>query len=216
MAAFRAAVTAGADGIEVDVRRTADGIMVIHHNRSLTGLRTPIAAMSFSQMRKAAKVAGYRIPTLEETVRYCSNRLFLDVELKEAGYEAEVIAACRKLMRSKRVIFTSFYPDVVKALKAISPESNVGLLVGLRLANKVVGRWRMRSPLGTALDCGADFIAPHWRLATAAFCRRAHEADLPVVVWTVNRASVAQQLMKQQVAAIITNYVDRLRAVSVG
>lgn len=210
MAAFKAAVVAGADGIEVDVRRTSDGVMVIHHDRTLRGIKAPIGAMSFAQVRKTAKILGYIVPTLEETVRFCSGRLLLDVELKEAGYEVEVVAACQKMITSNRVVFTSFDPDVVAAIKAVSSEAKAGLLVGLRSAGKMIARRGRRSPIASAQGCGADFIAPHWRLATAPFCRRAREADLPVIVWTVDRASIMHDLIHRNASAVITNYPGRL------
>jgi glycerophosphoryl diester phosphodiesterase len=62
-----------------------------------------------------------------------------------------------------------------------------------------------------ARDCGADFIVPHWRLATASFCRRAHKAGLPVMVWTVDRMSTVQEIAKKNILAIITNDPLRLK-----
>ena len=210
MAAFEAAMAAGADGIEIDVRRTSDGVMIIHHDSMLSVIKTPIAAMTFAQVQKTAKTLGYVIPTLEETVRICSRRMLLDVELKEPGYEAEVVAACRKMMKSNQVVFTSFDPDAVMSIKSFFPYARAGFLVGLRSAGKIITRRGGRSPLALARDCGADFIAPHWRLATASFCRRAREANLPIVAWTVNRTSTMHDLINRNVSAIITNYPARL------
>jgi glycerophosphoryl diester phosphodiesterase len=210
MAAFEVARAAGADGIEVDVRRTCDGVMIIHHDRTLSGIKTPIAAVPFAQVQKTAKTSGYIIPTLEETVRFCSGRILLDVELKEAGYETEVVAACQRMTKANRVVFTSFDPDVVRAIKSVSPDAKVGLLVGLRSAGKMIVRRGGQSPVALARDCDADFIAPHWRLATASFCHRARETDLPVVVWTVDRASTAHDLIRRNVSVIVTNQPDRL------
>lgn len=209
IAAFEAAVAAGADGIEIDVRRTADGVLIVHHDRRLPGLRMPIYTMTYAGVRKAARSLGFTVPTLDETVRFCSRRILLDVELKEVGYEGEVVAACRPMVKNNRVVFTSFYPAVVAAIKAIAPEAEAGLLVGLRQAGKmIVGKQRL-TPIRSAQDCGADFIAPHWRLATAPFCRRAHDAGLPVVVWTADRATEVASLISKRAAAIITNRPDR-------
>ncbi|NMC43667.1 MAG: glycerophosphodiester phosphodiesterase [candidate division Zixibacteria bacterium] len=210
IAAFEAAVAAGADGIEVDVRRTADGVLIIHHDLRFPGQRLSIPIMSHAEAKKAAGMLGFAVPTLEETVRFCSGRMLLDVELKEAGYEAEVLAACHTMMRKSRVVFTSFYPVVVAAIKSIAPEAKAGLLVGLRQAGKSLLRRGGRAPLALAQDCGADVIAPHWRLATASFCRRAHDAGLPVVVWTVDKGSLIGGLRRKNVGAIITNHPDRI------
>ncbi|MDD4051035.1 MAG: glycerophosphodiester phosphodiesterase [candidate division Zixibacteria bacterium] len=209
MAAFEAAAAAGADGIEVDIHRTCDGVLVIHHDRTLQGIKTPIAAMTFAQVQRMAKTLRCIIPTLEETVRFCSRRMLLDVELKEAGYEAEIVAGCQKMIKSNQIVFTSFDPTVVAAIKSISSNAKVGLLVGMRSAGKMVARRGKRSPIALAQGCGADFIAPHWRLATASFCRRAENAELPIVVWTVDRVSLAENLLKRNIPVIITNYPHR-------
>lgn len=205
MAAFWAAHAAGADGIEIDVRRTVDGTLIVHHDLRLPGYRMPIPVMSYAEVQAASRSTGYAVPTLAETVRFCAGRMLLDVELKEAGYEAAVLAACQTMMRKSRVIFTSFHPAVVAAIKSVAGEAKAGLLVGLRQAGKSMLRRGGESPLALAQECGADFIAPHWRLATASFCRRAHDAHVPVVVWTVNHESAAGRLIDNQVAAIITD-----------
>lgn len=210
IAAFQVGLAAGADGIEIDVRRTADGVLIIHHNRRFPGQRMPIPLMSYAEVCAVARSREYAVPTLAETIRFCSGRMLLDVELKEAGYEAEVLAACRIMIKRNRVVFTSFYPAVVAAVKSIAREAKAGLLVGLRQAGKSTLLRRGESSLVVAQKCGADFIAPHWRLATASFCRRAHDAGLPVVVWTVDKVSLIGGLRQKNVGAIITNHPDRI------
>ena len=90
LAAFAAAQAAGADMMELDVRRSGDGKLVVVHDTAVAGLsvrRTPLAAL------RAA--TGLELAELSTVVDFAAGRFGLDVELKESGYEEEVLARRR-------------------------------------------------------------------------------------------------------------------------
>lgn len=102
--AFERAIELGADMVEFDVRRSADGVLVISHDP----LPPP------------------HVPTLEQVVSVCAGRIALDVELKEPGLENDVL----RVAAASDFVVTSFLPEVVTATKRLRPDVRTGLLLG--------------------------------------------------------------------------------------
>jgi glycerophosphoryl diester phosphodiesterase len=101
--AFEKAIELGADLVEFDVRRSADGVLVISHD--------PLPRPD--------------VPTLAEVVDLCAGRIALDVELKETGLEEEVL----RVAAGSDFVVTSFLPEVVAMTKRLRPDVRVGLLL---------------------------------------------------------------------------------------
>ena len=85
-AAFEAAIAVGADAVELDVRRTADGELVVHHNASRRGI--PVSMLTYPAL---VRLSRHEPPLFDTVLDLCAGRIALDVEVKEAGYEAEIM-----------------------------------------------------------------------------------------------------------------------------
>jgi glycerophosphoryl diester phosphodiesterase len=107
--AFAKAIELGADIVELDVRRGADGGLAVSHD--------PLPASD--------------APTLEQVVELCAGRITLDVELKEPGLEDEVL----RVVSDADFVVTSFLEEVVAATKRLRPEVRTGLLLGRETAS---------------------------------------------------------------------------------
>ena len=90
LAAFSEAIQQGADFIETDIRKTKDGILVLHHDEQI-GFAY-IAETSFSDLQNIASVRKRPLAKLEELLALAKDRIMLDLELKESGYEGEIVA----------------------------------------------------------------------------------------------------------------------------
>lgn len=189
LAAFEQAITAGVDMIEIDVRRTRDGVLVLSHD----------AISSWE--------SGGQIPTLEEAVRQLAGRVMLDVELKEPGYEAEVLAVVQEKFAPDSFIVSSYSDDVVARVKVLAPEVCAGLFVGFE-------SWRafVRNPLkdlklrARIRLTGADFIVCSSWLTGLGLWRDAARAEMPVVLWKVNsEVHIRRWSSDGRVAGIITD-----------
>ena len=203
---------AGADAIELDVRQTADGVLVIHHSPTRRG--TLVSRLSYAELQRRCR---HRPPVLEESVEVCAGRAMLDVEIKEPGYEGRVLGVLEAQPSPPRPCITSFHPEVVTAVKALRPKVACGLIVGARR----LGGTRRRTevlPLELGRRCGADFIAAHqlWLalrpqsrrhpLADSPLLAAARSAGVPLVVWTVNGAvRLRRYLADPRIAGIITD-----------
>ncbi len=210
IAAFEQAIAFGADAIELDVRRTADGVLIVHHDERIKRARRPILRMTPAEMHERATVRGYCIPTFAEALEACAGRIALDIELKEGGYEAEVVALTRRYYDLRHVVFTSFDDYAIRRIKEIAPGAVTGLLLGIEPLAGPGTRVSEMFPIRRVRRCGADFVAPNRRLVHLGYIQRIEKAGLPIVVWTVNARIRAKRLIDQKIAGIITDVPDRL------
>ena len=200
--AFTNAIEVGADMIEFDVRRTRDGELIAFHDASAGG-----AAVSALTRDEIEAAAGVRPPLLAEVLRTCAGRIRLDVELKEDGYVADVMAVLRAGFDPAHLVVTSFLPAVVAQAKETFAEVKTGLLVGEdRSPFDLPGRVRELYPVDLAHRVRADYLAPHYRLAALGVLRRAAAAGLPCLLWTGNSpALIRKYAADPRIAAIITD-----------
>src|SRR5277367_75578 len=105
LASFELCLQHGCDGFEFDVRRSGDGKLVICHDPTSNGMNIEAAA--------ASRLA---LPTLEDVLQDFSTRAFLDIELKVAGMEPQILAELRKHPPQKGYVVSSFLPEVLTVL----------------------------------------------------------------------------------------------------
>jgi glycerophosphoryl diester phosphodiesterase len=210
IAAFSNAIDVGADMIEFDVRSTSDGELIAFHDAQVHGV--PVGTLSRAEI---AAAAGVLPPLLTEVLAVCAGRIRLDVELKEDGYVADVMAVLRAGFDPGQMVITSFLPAVVAQAKQVFPEVKTGLLVGdSRSLADLPARLRELYPVGLARRVRADYLAPHYRLAQFGVLRRAAAAGLPCLLWTVNSpALIRKYAADSRVAAIITDVAAEALAI---
>jgi glycerophosphoryl diester phosphodiesterase len=203
MSAFREAIRQGADFIETDIRRTKDGVLVLHHEEKI-GFAF-IAETPFADLQKIALAPTVNRPlaTLEELLELAKNSgVMLDLELKESGYENEVGAIIKKHhLGVDDFVVTSFLEEAIRQFKSCYRESTCGLLIGAKQS-----WWREWFPILGLKRCGADFVAANECLLRFWFARRMDRKKYPVWVWTVNNpARMARLLRTVGVEAVITD-----------
>jgi glycerophosphoryl diester phosphodiesterase len=214
MLAFRLAVALGADGIECDVQRGADGGLVIIHDDTLDRTTTGkgrVAARPLAALRALDAGRGERIPTLDEVLDFARQTgALLNLELKaetpaDAGATGAAMAPVLVSLdaaRRDRILVSSFDLAALYALKRSQPWLRVATLHGGR-------EWRRRDMLAPALEMGAEAIHPGVSLVTPRLVRRAHEHGLRVNVWTANRATTIRRLLVLGVDGLVTDYPER-------
>jgi glycerophosphoryl diester phosphodiesterase len=213
IAAFTNAIDIGADMIEFDVRRTRDGELIAFHDARVGD--APVSSLTRDEI---AAAGGVRPPLLTEVLEVCSGRIRLDVELKEDGYIPEVMAALKAAMEADQLIVTSFLPPVIAQVKDIFPEVKTGLLVGEGgPLTDLPARLRELYPVALARKVRADYIAPHYKLASLGVIRRAAAAGMQCLVWTVNNPGLIRKYAADtRIAAIITDEAAQALAIVSG
>jgi glycerophosphoryl diester phosphodiesterase len=170
--AFEAAIALGADMIELDVRRTRDGQLVVFHDARVKTVQT--SALPYEALK--TKHGNKRPPLLKDVLELTKDRIALNLEIKETGYVEDTIALLRPF-GLERFLVSSFLDEVVREAKTLAPELRTGLLVGAGF----------RKALSTRLPAtGADCLVLHRRLADAAALAKAAAVNIPCVIWTVN------------------------------
>ena len=197
--AFAAAVAAGADGVELDARRTADGSVVVHHDAYAPSGAAVVRCT-------AAELAAEGLCTLEEVLARLPAGLAVDVEIKnlpaEPDYDEtdEVVALVAALLVPYRdtldLLLSSFNPFTVLAAQQALP----GLPTALVTADTVA----VDVAVELAVEHGVDLLCPN--VAASGLLDGgvgvAHQAGLGVLAWTVNDLGVARQLAAAGVEAL--------------
>ena len=177
---FALALEAGADGLELDVHATADGVVVVHHDPVLPdGLA--IAAHDAATVRRHAP-AGAAIPTLAEVCAFVRGRAELFVEIKGADIEGAVLAVLEGYDGAHAV--HSFDHALIARAHLLAPTLRLGVLFEAL----------PRSLPALLAATGARDVWPHAPLATAALVESAHRAGARVIPWTVNAPAEATRL----------------------
>ena len=198
IAAFEAAIAAGADGIEFDVRLSSDGVPVVIHDDTLSrthGVRRRIVDVS------AEELGGIGVPSLRELFELMAgNSLLLCLEIKSR--EPELPQLCCRMVRE-----FGFEERVIVECFALS------LLKGLELTTAALFEPRMhtdQSIIDRTLAVGATVLALHHRLAKPMLVERAKAVGLTVVVWTVDDPAWLTRARSMGIAALITNDPSRM------
>ncbi len=217
--AFELAVRQGADAIELDATFCAGGEIVVIHDATLdrtTGRPGKVAHTALADLKRLDAGAwfdsafdGTEIPTLDEVLESVGKDVLVNIELKNERTPfdslAEKIALCVNRHNLKdRVILSSFNPLNFRALRRHMPETPVGYLT-------VKGHTRPWMRRAVRWVFPFDCLHPHFTDASPQFINRAHQSNLPVLVYTVNEAADIQALARAGVDGIITD--DPLMAV---
>lgn len=213
LAAFELALAQGADGIELDVKLSADGHAVVIHDATVdrtTDGHGRVRDMSLADLRTldagaffAEKYRGEKIPTLEEVFDALGKRLFINVELTNYRTPGDhlvetVCMLIKKCGLQKQILFSSFLASNLSKARSLLPEVPRGLLA----LNGLLGGW--------ARSFGFVFgkyqaLHPYLNDVTPQQVQRVHRLERRVHVWTVNAEEDMRRLFDWGVDAIFTD-----------
>ena len=204
--AFDRGLKTGADGLELDVHLSRDGIVVVHHDALLD--RTTRARGALKD-RTAAELAKVDVPTLAEVLgRYPKTAII--IELKEPGpaLAQAVVDEVRNAQAAGRVCLGSFSLSALRAARAAAPEiatSGARFEVRVALYKSWCGLSPGRVPYRVfqvpEASGGTDVITPR-------FVQLAHKAGIAVQVWTVDEPEDIRRLLDWGVDGIISDRPD--------
>jgi glycerophosphoryl diester phosphodiesterase len=209
LAAFAHAKELGADGVELDVRTSADGALVVHHDARLADGRALITTVA-AELPPA-------VPTLAAALDTCRG-IMVNVEVKSSSRDPDhvampdTVAAVGDELRShvaegghdtSDLLVTSFDPEAVALMRRLAPELPVGQLV--------LDAMKLSPLMEEVVALGGVAINPWDPLVDGAFVADAHRLGLAVNVWTVDDPGRIRQLAAEGVDGIITNVPDLAR-----
>ncbi len=213
LAAIHMAGEQGADGAEIDVQMTADGVVVLFHDSDLmrlAGRPGLISEMTYDELSTvdvgshsdfADQFAGERIPTLAQAIDAADEYgMRLNIELKYYGDDPTLAPAVAELLAERdfadQCIVSSLKADAIAQFRQINAEVPSGPIVAISVGNL------------TQLD--ADFISAQREVATRSLLRRLRRRDMQMLVWTVNDPEEMILYLSMGVDAILTDDPARL------
>lgn len=218
MAAFRRAAAEGYQYIELDVRRTADGIVVVHHDPSLGRLGAgsgAIAELPYSALR-AARVGGREeIPRLEQVLEELPDTR-LTIELKSDDVVAPVLRLLRSTGDWDRVCLGSFSERRLAAVRRAAGArafTSLGMRSGFALRAR---SWLGRPATGPPVRGDLAQLPRRYgrvRVIDPALLRTARALGIEVHVWTVDEPAEMRALLDLGVDGLLTDRPDLLRDV---
>lgn len=209
LSAVRAAIDSGADYAEIDVQQTADGVVVLLHDRDMQRVARDsrrIAALTYDEVRQldvgswfSTRFADERVPTLKEVIEASRGRIRLNIELKFYGPERGLAGAVARLVKEQQFesecIVTSLQYDALAEVQRHNPRIVTGAIIATALGDT------SRLDVGV-VSVRADFLSP-------AMLRSAHRRGQQVHAWTVDDPRQMAQLIKRGVDNLITGNPDR-------
>jgi len=200
VAGFLAGIRRGAEWIELDVHRTRDGAIVVHHDFALAG--RALARLTLKQAKqRARRWKRIELPTLAEVITAVPEHVGLGVEIKAPGIGAAVLQVLTRHRAVGRALVSSFHWPTVRALADLRPRVRTGILTCSRLLD----------PVGDLRRARAHALCQEHTLADRQLVRAVHRAGLEIHVWTANAPADLRRMMALGVDGIITDYPARLR-----
>ena len=207
MSAFRLGLEMGANGIETDVQRTKDGILVLFHDDTLarvTGQPGSVKDYTYAQLQEfSVSVHGQsdRIPTLEEFLRaFGALELTFAIELKQPFTEADTIAMLDQYGMKDKVIITSFRLECLMRARACAPHYRMGYLT--QDINPLT------LPVMEAI--GIREICPAAPLVTPELVRELHGKGYSVRAWGVSNEDLMKAVYDAGADGMTVNFPDKL------
>jgi glycerophosphoryl diester phosphodiesterase len=200
--AFAAAAARGADMVEIDLRRTHDGTVIVLHDQSLArlwGLEVSVGDVDLHRVRQLGQ-GDVRIPTLREVLDAVDLPLMVDFTRREVVPGA--LAAVQAAGALRRCLFVTGNVAALQQLRALSPEARLGLT------------WMEgpEPPLALLDELGAEYWNPMFGLITPGGVAAVHQAGRRVSTWTVDRGEDMARVVAAGVDAVVSNRIGALVA----
>jgi glycerophosphoryl diester phosphodiesterase len=222
MASFQKALELGIDAIELDVRQTSDGHLIVLHDDDLgrtTPHTGPAAGITYSEIRKLDAGSWFGpsfkneyIPLLSEVLDLVKNKAEIIIEVKDGSrlypdIEKNIIAMIRTNSMTEKIAVSSSRITILNHFKTLAPD--------FRLAKILTPReyWRSLFQADSYivkqnLVQHIKEIHPHWTFIDAQFVEWADSMGLSVYPWTVNKERKIRSLLDRGVSGIITNHPE--------
>jgi glycerophosphoryl diester phosphodiesterase len=213
LAAIEQALNQGTDWVEIDVQESADGEIVVIHDRDLKkigGVDLEVYSTNLQRLQAvdigswfAPQYGDQRIPTLTQVLLACRGRAKVLVELKYYGHEQQlerrVVEVIENTGMAQDIVVMSLHYAGIQRMRALRPSWQLGLLSSVSAGD-----------LG-GLDL--DFYAINAGFVDRHLVRKAHSKGRKVLVWTVNDAIAMSLMMSRGVDGIITDEPGLARSV---
>ena len=210
LSSFYLGLLQGANGIETDVQRTKDGVLVLFHDDTVDRVTDGSGKLCDFTLEELKKLKIYgnnttgfcdRIVTLREFLEKFSNYdITFAIELKGAGVEEETLSMIEEFGIMEKTTFTSFKFDYIKKIKELNKNARVGWLTD-DITDDAVERLK---------EIGGEEICPKAETVTNNLMKKWRSESLGVRAWGVSDVSPMKKMCDLKVDGMTVNFPDRL------
>lgn len=202
------AIEEGADYVEIDVRLTSDGQVVLMHDattKRTTDGNLKVSEATYDELSEldagikfSEEYAGTKIPTLEEVMDVCRGKIMMNIELKPSGSDGELERKVAELITDKfmveQCVVTSFKQKSLIMIKKLNPDIVTGYIYSFGYSNNLHYE-------------AMDILSMDAKYLTRAVVSGAHRKGITVFAWTVNKRQEMRRMVSIGVDNIITDKV---------
>lgn len=200
---IRTAIGFGVDQVEVDLRASRDGHLVVIHDETVdrtTSGKGKVAELPLAELTALDAGCGQRVPTLEEVLELAQGRVGLMLELKVSGIAVQTVELVRQRQFTGAVIYASFLlHELILVRQADAGPKTLALFDEIP-----------QDAVAQALTVRASHVGLNYKTATAQTILAFHRAGFQIFVYTVNEPLDIQAVRRLGVDGIISDYPDRL------
>lgn len=199
---FKKAIALGVNAIELDVRKSKDGKLVIIHDDKLKKVFKKDIQVNQATLKELKQLTENKIPTLEDALKVIDKKVDkILVELKEVSYEKKVLDIIKKEKLSDRVIIISFHEQALSNIRKLDKEIETGLIYV-----------KYKNPVDAALKLNAQYLVTLYRFTHTEDVEKAHKNNLKVIVWTINTKQEVKDYIAKGVDGIASDKPDILKS----
>lgn len=203
--AFRLAELDAADGLELDVHLSSDGLPVVIHDDTLdrtTNASGRVDGLAWQELRGldaggwfASCYAGEPLPCLSEVLQLFGGRLHINIEIKAAAAGEAVLKTLEGFPKAK-IVISSFDHALLRVMRRLDRDVPLAVLLDR-------GNWRRAVAL--AIEINAQAFHPEASLVSRPLIAACRARKLAVHAWTVDDARVARSLQRAGIDGVFTN-----------
>ena len=210
LSSFYLGMLQGANGIETDVQRTKDGVLVLFHDDNIdrvSDCKGKLSDYTFEELQNIKiygnSTTGFfdRIVTLREFLeKFSQYDIQFAIELKGEGVEEDTLNMINEFGILDKTTFTSFNFDYIEKIKNLNSKARVGWLIG-EVTDDAIKK---------LLDIGGEEIAPKAEYITEEIMKKLRKLNLGVRAWGVFNTSLMKKMCMLKVDGMTVNFPDRL------
>jgi len=190
--------------VEVDVRETGDGHLILLHDDLVdrtTNKTGPVAEMSLEQVQRLNAGEWQRIPSLEEALEVGTGKVGMILELKVEGIGAEASSIVKRIGFTGSLMYASFLQQELMRVRQAEPGALMMMLMDEQLP---------KDPLADAVALRASHVGLHYSTVTPRLIQTCHNVGLQVFAYTVNSLEDIQKMKTLSLDGIISDFPDRI------
>lgn len=206
--AYRHALSSGAEYAEFDIRKTSDGVMVVYHDAHAGHTGPAVADLSYNGLCDRLE---YDVPRVLEVMELLAGTMTGHLDLKETGYEEEVIDAAIAAFGADNFVATTLEDVSIENIKRAFPKVKTALSLGRDLKEFPRSEWAgVRRgelfPMSRLRASGSDWAAVNHKIARLGVIRACKRNDIGIMVWTVDSDELIDRFLRDdRIDVLITN-----------